>query len=140
MIAALSPADINYEETLSTLRYADRAKQIKNKALINEDPMESLIRQLKAENERLKQALNSMELPASVIVKNLTQEEIENLKEEMRREMTAQMEANLSTIEAQNQVAFENKVRFTLLYVSVEVYMNNYIYKTGKRLFIKGFE
>ena len=44
MIAALSPADINYEETLSTLRYADRAKQIKNKAIINEDPNEKLIK------------------------------------------------------------------------------------------------
>ena len=38
MLAALSPADINYEETLSTLRYADRAKQIVCKAVVNEDP------------------------------------------------------------------------------------------------------
>ena len=38
MVAALSPADINYDETLSTLRYADRAKQIVCKAVINEDP------------------------------------------------------------------------------------------------------
>ena len=35
MIAALSPADINYEETLSTLRFADRAKSIKTKAVVN---------------------------------------------------------------------------------------------------------
>ena len=47
MIAALSPADINYDETLSTLRYADRAKQIKNKAIVNENPIEKLIRELK---------------------------------------------------------------------------------------------
>ena len=47
MIAALSPADINYDETLSTLRYADRAKQIKNKAVVNENPIERLIRELK---------------------------------------------------------------------------------------------
>ena len=46
MIAALSPADINYEETLSTLRYADRAKQIKTKAVINENPIDKLIREL----------------------------------------------------------------------------------------------
>ena len=38
MIAALSPANINYDETLSTLRYADRAKQIVCKAVVNEDP------------------------------------------------------------------------------------------------------
>ena len=47
MIAALSPADINYDETLGTLRYADRAKKIQNKAVINENPMDKLIRELK---------------------------------------------------------------------------------------------
>ena len=47
MIAALSPADINYVETLSTLRYADRVKRIKTKAVVNENPVEKLIRQLK---------------------------------------------------------------------------------------------
>jgi len=47
MIAALSPADINYDETLSTLRYADRAKRIKTKAVVNENPMDKLIRELK---------------------------------------------------------------------------------------------
>ncbi|KAG2531367.1 hypothetical protein JM16_001086, partial [Phytophthora kernoviae] len=45
MIAALSPASVNYSETLGTLRYADRAKQIKNKAIVNEDPNQILIRQ-----------------------------------------------------------------------------------------------
>ncbi|KAF9913600.1 kinesin-like protein Klp8 [Lobosporangium transversale] len=49
IIAALSPADINYEETLSTLRYADQAKRIKNKAVVNEDPNAKLIRELKEE-------------------------------------------------------------------------------------------
>lgn len=53
MIAALSPADINYDETLSTLRYADRAKKIKNKAVINENPMDKLIRELKVSTEYL---------------------------------------------------------------------------------------
>jgi hypothetical protein len=38
MVACLSPADNNYEETLSTLRYANRAKNITNKPKINEDP------------------------------------------------------------------------------------------------------
>lgn len=53
MIAALSPADINYDETLSTLRYADRAKKIQNKAVVNESPTDRLIRELKEENARL---------------------------------------------------------------------------------------
>ena len=38
MIAALSPADVNHDETLSTLRYADQVKAIKNKAVVNESP------------------------------------------------------------------------------------------------------
>lgn len=57
MIAALSPADINYEETLSTLRYADRAKQIRCNAIINEDPNARLVRELKEEVSRLKELL-----------------------------------------------------------------------------------
>lgn len=62
MIAALSPADINYEETLSTLRYADRAKQIRCNAIINEDPNAKLVRELKAEVERLRNLLFSQGL------------------------------------------------------------------------------
>ncbi|XP_008402068.1 kinesin-like protein KIF1C [Poecilia reticulata] len=62
MIAALSPADINYEETLSTLRYADRAKQIRCNAIINEDPNAKLIRELKAEVGRLRSLLFSQGL------------------------------------------------------------------------------
>jgi len=49
MIAALSPADYNYDETLSTLRYADRAKSIKNKPKINEDPKDALLKQYECE-------------------------------------------------------------------------------------------
>lgn len=52
MIAAISPAD--YEETLSTLRYADQAKKIKNKAVVNEDPNAKLVRELKEELELLR--------------------------------------------------------------------------------------
>lgn len=58
MIAALSPADINYDETLSTLRYADRAKQIVCKAVVNEDPNARLIRELKEEVVRLREILS----------------------------------------------------------------------------------
>lgn len=45
MIANIGPADYNYDETLSTLRYASRAKNIKNKPKINEDPKDAMIRQ-----------------------------------------------------------------------------------------------
>lgn len=45
MIAAVSPASDNYEETLSTLRYASRAKFIQNKPIVNEDPKDTLLKQ-----------------------------------------------------------------------------------------------
>ncbi|KAM6278988.1 kinesin-like protein KIF16B isoform 2-T2 [Porphyrio hochstetteri] len=57
MIATISPADVNYGETLSTLRYANRAKNIINKPTINEDPNVKLIRELRAEIARLKALL-----------------------------------------------------------------------------------
>lgn len=57
MIAAISPADINYEETLSTLRYADSAKRIKNHAVVNEDPNARMIRELKEELAKLRNQL-----------------------------------------------------------------------------------
>ncbi|XP_056228638.1 kinesin-like protein KIF16B isoform X4 [Seriola aureovittata] len=57
MIATVSPADVNYGETLSTLRYANRAKNIINKPTINEDANVRLIRELRAEIARLKALL-----------------------------------------------------------------------------------
>lgn len=95
MIAALSPADINYEETLSTLRcwtsgcsvgrgeregspgsafplspfhrYADRTKQIRCNAIINEDPNARLIRELQEEVARLRELLMAQGLSASAL-------------------------------------------------------------------------
>lgn len=58
MIAAISPADINFEETLSTLRYADSAKRIKNHAVVNEDPNARMIRELKEELAQLRGKLS----------------------------------------------------------------------------------
>ena len=57
MVAAISPADYNYDETLSTLRYANRAKNIKNKPKINEDPKDTMLREYKEEISRLRQML-----------------------------------------------------------------------------------
>lgn len=58
MIAAISPADINFEETLSTLRYADSAKRIENHAVVNEDPNARMIRELKEELAQLRSKLS----------------------------------------------------------------------------------
>lgn len=57
MICAISPATDNYEETLSTLRYADQAKKIKNNAVVNENETDKMIRELKSENDKLKNTL-----------------------------------------------------------------------------------
>ncbi|XP_062449332.1 kinesin-like protein KIF17 isoform X2 [Rhea pennata] len=57
MVACLSPADNNYDETLSTLRYANRAKNIKNKPCINEDPKDALLREYQEEIKKLKAIL-----------------------------------------------------------------------------------
>ena len=62
MVATISPAGDNYEETLSTLRYADRAKRITNHAVVNEDPKAKLIRELRAEVEALKDLLHSQNM------------------------------------------------------------------------------
>ena len=54
MVAALSPAAVNYDETLGTLKYANQVKEIKNVAKINESPQDKMIRELKEEIERLR--------------------------------------------------------------------------------------
>ncbi|XP_068514650.1 kinesin-like protein KIF17 isoform X1 [Anas acuta] len=67
MIACLSPADNNYDESLSTLRYANRAKNIKNKPSINEDPKDALLREYQEEIKKLKailaEQMNANNLP-----------------------------------------------------------------------------
>ena len=59
MVACLSPADNNYDETISTLRYANRAKNIKNKPKINEDPKDAMLREYQEEIEKLKAMLEN---------------------------------------------------------------------------------
>jgi hypothetical protein len=90
MIAAISPATFNYDETLSTLRYADQVKSIKNKAVINETPQEKLIRELREENERLKQLVESGGVVpgatgAGGSMDNEAREEYERQIEELKR-------------------------------------------------------
>mmetsp|Transcript_17512 Transcript_17512/g.35550 ORF Transcript_17512/g.35550 Transcript_17512/m.35550 type:complete len:824 (+) Transcript_17512:2-2473(+) len=92
MIAALSPASVNYEETMSTLRYADRVKQIKNDAQVNENPMEKLIRELKEENERLKKVAKGEYVPPEGGA-GASQEEIDRIKKEYEEELAANKKA-----------------------------------------------
>uniref|UniRef100_A0A182VXQ2 Kinesin-like protein n=1 Tax=Anopheles minimus TaxID=112268 RepID=A0A182VXQ2_9DIPT len=64
MIACISPADYNYDETLSTLRYASRAKNIANKPRVNEDPKDTMLREYQQEILRLKGLLKGGETPS----------------------------------------------------------------------------
>ena len=83
MICALSPASINYEETLSTLRYADRAKKIQNKAVVNESEHDKTVRLLKEENNELKKKIE--ELSKKILgggIKEEDKEIFKNLKEQ----------------------------------------------------------
>ncbi|XP_044093263.1 kinesin-like protein KIF17 isoform X5 [Neovison vison] len=66
MVACLSPADNNYDETLSTLRYANRAKNIKNKPRINEDPKDALLREYQEEIKKLKEILAQQMSPSNL--------------------------------------------------------------------------
>ncbi|XP_035599452.1 kinesin-like protein KIF3B [Oncorhynchus keta] len=89
MVATLGPASKNYEESLTTLRYADRAKNIKNKPKINEDPKDALLREFQEEITRLKAQLeergmlakerrrrrNSRRLTKSMIVEDVAHRE-----------------------------------------------------------------
>ncbi|EAR88837.1 kinesin motor catalytic domain protein (macronuclear) [Tetrahymena thermophila SB210] len=60
MIANIGPADYNQDETISTLRYAHRAKSIQNHAQINEDPKQAMIRKFQEEISSLKQQLSGL--------------------------------------------------------------------------------
>ncbi|CAG9859329.1 unnamed protein product [Phyllotreta striolata] len=76
MIACISPADYNLDETLSTLRYADRAKKIKNKPVVNQDPKTAEINALKKTIQQLKLQIAGEEVPV------VCREELETVKRE----------------------------------------------------------
>lgn len=59
--ANIGPADYNYDETISTLRYANRAKNIKNRVRVNEDPKDALLRKFQTEIETLRRQLEDRE-------------------------------------------------------------------------------
>ena len=77
MIAVVSPADYNYDESLSTLRYASRAKFIQNKPKINEDPKDALLREYALEINRLKKLLEQQELGEPIIVEKVVEKYVE---------------------------------------------------------------
>ena len=73
MIAAVSPAARNWDESLSTLRYASRAKFIKNKPRVNEDPKDALLRSYADEINRLKALLEQHKSGEPIIIERVVE-------------------------------------------------------------------
>ncbi|KAJ3126975.1 Kinesin-like protein kif3b [Nowakowskiella sp. JEL0407] len=103
MIATMSPASYNYEETLSTLRYANRAKNIKNKPKINEDPKDAMLREYQEEIQRLKRQLEERlkggTAAITTIVKKVTKiKKVKKKRSEKPREITESGQSEQETI------------------------------------------
>lgn len=118
MICAISPATDNYEETVSTLRYADQAKKIKCNAIINESETDKIIRELKEENERFKQLLIQLaskgEIPKDLNIAGMfggiggkNNEEIEAEDEELETRLRKNSDANTDST-AQDEESRKN--------------------------------
>jgi len=98
ILATISPADVNYVETLSTLRYANRAKNIINKPTINEDPNVKLIRELRMEIVRLKELLK-VSNPQLDLSLTLTDQTNGNETMEQINHLTEKLESNQSKLD-----------------------------------------
>ncbi|XP_043237918.1 kinesin-like protein KIF17 isoform X1 [Amphibalanus amphitrite] len=112
MVACLSPADNNYDETLSTLRYANRAKQIKNKPKINEDPKDALLREYQEEIKKLKEQLGDGGGPMTGAPQKVVDEEaIAQERERLRAEYEEEMLQMKKELEAQKKMGETNGVQ-----------------------------
>ena len=115
MMAAVSPADINYDESLSTLKFADRVKRIKTVAEVNESPTEKLIRELREENAKLMKMLGGQGAPtvdlseASTAIEpgEISEEEKEKMRKEIEEELRAQMMQNQIELDDSSKSASE---------------------------------
>uniref|UniRef100_A0A673BFB6 Kinesin motor domain-containing protein n=1 Tax=Sphaeramia orbicularis TaxID=375764 RepID=A0A673BFB6_9TELE len=112
MVATISPSADNYDETLSTLRYADRAKNIVNHAVVNEDPNARIIRELREEVEKLKEQLTEAESLKAPELKERLEE-----SEKLIQEMTVTWEDKLRKTEA---VAQERQRQLERLGISLQ--------------------
>ncbi|CAD7961351.1 unnamed protein product [Amoebophrya sp. A25] len=107
MVANCGPADYNYEETLSTLRYAYRAKSIKNKPKINEDPKDAMIREFQDEIKKLKEMLmaNSAQVQQQMASGNIGPGGVVTIEKEVVKEVVKEVNnENLEAIEEQLRI------------------------------------
>ncbi|XP_054013646.1 kinesin-like protein KIF13B isoform X8 [Hylaeus anthracinus] len=129
MVATVSPAADNYEETLSTLRYADRAKRIVNHAVVNEDPNARIIRELRQEVETLKEMLLHATGQGSIVGQQRT-DITEKLSESERlmKEMSQTWEEKLvktERLQHERQQALE-KMGISVQASGIQVEKNKY--------------
>ena len=105
MICAISPSNDNYDETLSTLRYADQAKKIKCHAKINESPKDKMIRELKLENEKLKKQLLAFKggPPKPAEAAEMNNEELEKMAEKNKNFENQIVELQEALLKAEKQ-------------------------------------
>ncbi|KAK9755004.1 Kinesin motor domain [Popillia japonica] len=101
MIACISPASRDYVETLSTLRYANRAKNIHNKPTINEDPKDTMLRQYQSEIERLKHLLESRLSSPLHNLEDLISTTTETCPARNRKDLDAQRDELIRNYEAE---------------------------------------
>ncbi|KAL6262365.1 hypothetical protein P5V15_007454 [Pogonomyrmex californicus] len=98
MVACVSPADYNLDETLSTLRYADRARKIKNKPIVNQDPKVAEINRLNKLVQELRLALANQELGVTCSKEHEQLEEKYSMLQQKLRDMTEKLNSNLEEI------------------------------------------
>ncbi|KAL0487949.1 kinesin family member [Acrasis kona] len=128
MVANISPADYNLDETISTLRYANRAKQIQNRPIINMNPDKLLVKKLEDEVKLLKDMLEKSALTPQAIneqikatavsedelnkLKQQKDEEIERMKEDIKNQSNEEKKALLAQIEKEKiQIEDELKIK-----------------------------
>lgn len=107
------------QESLSTLRYADRAKKIKNKAVVNEDPNQKLIRELREEVEKLRAQLSGAVVPADVNMNELLEKEREEIKQQLEQQKAEELKRYREQLEEaerllkESSMSWEEKLKLT---------------------------
>ncbi|XP_054713374.1 kinesin-like protein KIF3A [Uloborus diversus] len=123
MCANIGPAEYNYDESLSTLRYANRAKNIKNKAKINEDPKDTMLKKFKDEIEDLRKRLEDVSEGGSESGEDLSEKGEEESKskshrkkaysEEEVKKMQEQIEIDRKTLAERKDLLEEERQKIT---------------------------
>lgn len=135
MVACISPAAYNYDETLSTLRYASRAKNIHNKPKINEDPKDAMLREYQEEIMKLKQLLQtgggSIENSVQITGAGDIDHEKEQLKIKYETD-TIQLKSEYSAQLKEKEDLVQGNLKTQILKFNTKLVFYLFIYRYGK--------